>query len=227
MGNPIVCHDVSVAFRMADGRENQVLRNVRAEFPAGQTSLVCGRTGAGKSTLLHVLAGLKRPTEGEVRIGDRNVSRWISAHRDRWRRQVGIVFQLHHLLRGLSVLENVLVPMIPRDFPIRRSRRRALDLLAKLDMSHLRNENIRSLSGGERQRVAIARALVSRPAFLLADEPTAHQDRQGAAAVLRVLAEAREWDAVIVVAAHDLRVWESEPSGRRYRLENGALKEKT
>ena len=227
MCSAIVCRDISVAFRMADGRENRILRKVQAEFPAGQMSLICGRTGAGKSTLLHVLAGLMRPTEGEVIVGEQHVSRWISAHRDRWRRQVGIVFQLHHLFRGLSVLENVLVPMIPRDVPIRRSRRRAMDLLAKLDMTHLCDEKIRALSGGERQRVAVARALISRPGYLFADEPTAHQDRQGAATVLRVLAEAREWDAVVVVAAHDLRVLESDHSGHRYRLENGSLKDQT
>jgi ABC-type lipoprotein export system ATPase subunit len=225
MSNGIVCRDVSVTFRMADGRENHILKNIQADFPAGQTALISGRTGTGKSTLLHVLSGLMRPTQGEVVVGDQSVSRWISAHRDRWRQQVGIVFQLQHLFRDLSALENVLVPMIPRDVPIRHSRRRAVDLLEKLGIVHLADEKIRALSGGERQRVAVARALVGRPAFVFADEPTAHQDHPGTAAVLQALDEAREWQAVVVIAAHDLRVFENDRPARRYRLENGTLME--
>jgi ABC-type lipoprotein export system ATPase subunit len=212
---------------MADGRDNQILNRIQAEFPGGRVTIISGRTGAGKSTLLHVLAGLMRPTQGEVRVGDRSVSRWISAHRDRWRQQVGFVFQLHHLFRDLSVLENVLIPMIPRALPLGRSQRRALNLLEKLDISHLADEKTATLSGGERQRVAIARALVSRPNFVFADEPTAHQDPQGAETVLQVLAEACGWDAVVVVAAHDIRLLQNAHPARHYRLENGALKEQS
>jgi ABC-type lipoprotein export system ATPase subunit len=224
MSDGIACRNVSVVFRTALGRENAVLNDIQAEFPPGQLTLVGGRTGAGKSTLLHVLSGLMRPTQGEVLVGEQRISRWIGAHRDRWRRQVGIVFQSHHLLRDLTVLENVLVPMIPRNTAMRRCRQRALELMEQLGIAQLAAEPVRSLSGGERQRVSVARALVSRPAFVFADEPTAHQDGPGIEAVLRVLDEALERKAVVVVAAHHLPILENHRRCRRYRLESGTLK---
>lgn len=223
--NGIECRSVSVSYRLADGRENPVLHNINADFPAGQITLVTGPIGAGKSTLLHLLAGLMRPTHGEIVVDNQRVSRWISIHRDYWRRRVGFVFQLHHLFRGLSVLENVLVPTIPGNRSLKDSRRRAAVLLEKLGIRHLAGEKIRSLSGGERQRVSLARALVSRPAFVFADEPTAHQDDAGVDVVMAVMTEALEWNAVVVVAAHDPRVSDRHRHRRRYRLQKGTLKE--
>lgn len=223
MDRRIVCRNVDIAYRLSSGRERCVLESLQASFPPGRLTLISGETGAGKSTLLHALAGLMRPTRGEIRIDGDSVSRWLSGYRDRWRRRVGIVFQFQSLLPDLSVIENVLLPMIPRKVSLADCRRRARDLLEKLDIDSVRNETAGTLSGGQRQRVAVARALIADPIFVFADEPTAHQDRAGTATILSLLVEPLQRNAVVVVAAHDPRVLHSGCYQRHYRLADRQL----
>ncbi|MGD8721014.1 MAG: ATP-binding cassette domain-containing protein, partial [Desulfobacterales bacterium] len=177
-----------------------------------------------KSTLLHVLAGLLRPIQGKVVVDGEAVSRWVSSHRDRWRRRVGIVFQHDRLLGDLSAVENVLLPLVPRGGDLKECRRSALAALGRLNVDPLADKLVRNLSGGERQRVAIARALVAQPSFLFADEPTAHQDHKSTEEILKTLAAAAAAGAVVVVTAHDPRILEAGATGGRFRLEQGRLK---
>lgn len=200
-----------------------VLRAVDAVLPGGAITLVSGRSGAGKSTLLHLLAGLLRPTIGEIRADGQPVSRWLSAHRDRWRRRVGIVFQQDHLVRGLTVMENVMLPLIPRSGGPRVWRTGSFDLLARLGIGDLAGQNVEALSGGQRQRVAVARALVAAPAYVVADEPAAHQDIDNARCLGRLLRQAAERGAVVVVAAHDRHVGEWLAVDQHLILEEGML----
>ena len=224
MTRGIECRKLTAAYGPPGGNHRFVLKNVDGFFPAGRMALISGVIGAGKSTLLHILAGLQRPTSGEVIVNGDPVSRWIGSHRDRWRRQAGIVFQLHHLMSTLTVFENVILPLIPWGVPLAECRRRVADSLQALELDHLAECRIGKLSGGERQKVAVARAMVVKPAFIFADEPTAHQDTENAERVLRVLGGALEWGAVVVMAAHDLRIQRFSPDQDRYVLENGALK---
>ena len=223
MDRTIICRNVDVTYRLSDGRERCVLASLQASFPPGVLTLISGETGSGKSTLLHTLAGLMRPTRGEIQVEGQIVSRWLSSFRDRWRRRVGIVFQFQSLLPDLTVIENVLLPMIPRKVSLQDSRRRARQLLSMLKIDTLRNETAGTLSGGQRQRVAVARALISEPLFLFADEPTAHQDAAGAERILSMLEQPLQRNAVVVVAAHDPRVLQSAGRLRHYRLENRQL----
>lgn len=200
-----------------------VLDGVSAGFRKGSLSLIAGPMGAGKSTLLHILAGLLRPTAGEVLAEGRPVSRWTAAHRDQWRRSVGIAFQASSLWPELTALENVMLPMVPRGMRVATLRTLGLEALDALGISDLAGRSARVLSGGERQRVAMARALVSRPAFLLVDEPTAHQDDDGVRRVLGAISSAAEWGATVVVASHDPRVAESRLFPDRWHLEAGRL----
>jgi lipoprotein-releasing system ATP-binding protein len=224
METGIECRRLTVARRAPDGRERLVIDDLSAQFETGQMAVISGATGAGKSTLLHVLAGLLRPVRGEVVVNGEAVSRWVSSHRDRWRRRVGIVFQHDRLLGDLSAVENVLLPLIPRGSGLKESRRSALAALSRLRVDPLADRIVRSLSGGERQRVAIARALVTQPSFLLADEPTAHQDHESAEEILKTLAAAAAAGAVVIVTAHDPRILEDGATGGRYRLVQGRLK---
>ena len=107
MNSSLICKNVSLYCRRADGSERAILKRVNATLNAGQGIMVSGVTGAGKSTLLHLFAGLLRPSEGRIIVNGQPVSRWNTVHRDRWRRQVGIVFQQPHLLNELTVFENV------------------------------------------------------------------------------------------------------------------------
>ena len=223
MERGIECRRLTVARRTPEGREKLVIDDLSAQFETGQMAVISGATGSGKSTLLHVLAGLLRPVQGEVVVDGEAVSRWVSSHRDRWRRRVGIVFQHDRLLGDLSAVENVLLPLIPRGGNLKECRRSALAALRRLSVDPLADKMVRSLSGGERQRVAIARAVVSQPSFLLADEPTAHQDQKSAEEILKTLAATAAAGAVVIVTAHDPRILEAEGTGGRFRLVQGRL----
>jgi ABC-type lipoprotein export system ATPase subunit len=217
------CRAIMVVRRDPQGKERAVLDGLDATFGPGTVTVIEGATGAGKSTLLHVLGGLLRPHQGEVLAEGRAVSRFTAAHRDRWRQGVGLVFQNPHLLSGLTVLENVMLPLLPRGLAVGPLRQQALAALERAAIGHLAGRDPNDLSGGERQRVSLARALVHGPRFLLADEPAAHQDRAGLEHVADQLAATAAAGAVVVVASHDPRLASRHPGWLRLRLESGRL----
>ena len=200
-----------------------LLSAVEAEFPLGSVSLITGGTGAGKSTLLHLLAGLLRPTAGEVWAAGQPVSRWPARHRDPWRRQVGIVFQHLALVPDMTAGENLLLPLIPRgmDWPgMQEAIRRQL---AAVDLLSLAQSPVHALSGGQRQRLAIARALVGRPRFVLADEPTAFQDDRHSERIAAQMGAIAGEGAVVVICSHDPRLRFAPEIDQRFHLVAGQL----
>jgi ABC-type lipoprotein export system ATPase subunit len=203
MSDGLTCRDIGFRHDRAAKTDRPLFEAVNAHFPCGRVSWIDGVTGAGKSTLLHLLAGLKRPWQGEIQADGQPVSRWLAAHRDRWRRQLGIIFQHHHLLADLTVLENVMLPLIPRPLPLGRMRDRAHRILDRVDLAEHAGRPVAELSGGERQRAAAARALVGGPRFVLADEPFAHQDDAHARGLLALLRETATEGAAVIIAAHD------------------------
>ena len=222
----LVCQNVSLFRRRADGSERAILKHVDATLNAGEGAVISGKTGAGKSTLLHLLTGLLRPSQGQITANGQPVSRWNTVHRDLWRRQVGIVFQHTHLIDEFTALENIILPMIPRGTSLTQLRKLAWDALDTFGISHLAKQNVRSLSGGEQQRVSIARAIVSKPAILVADEPTAHQDDEGAALIIEKFAEWKLPHAIVIVAAHDPRWAQHEKfADKHFLLEDGRLRQ--
>jgi putative ABC transport system ATP-binding protein len=221
----LACRQLNFRWPGRDTDEPLVLESVEAIFSPGTVSLVTGDTGSGKSTLLHLLAGLLRPTAGEVWADGLPVSRWPSRHRDPWRQQVGIVFQHLALIPDLTVAENLLLPMIPRQIAWSRMQAEILRQLAAADLSSLAEAPTRTLSGGQRQRLAIARALVARPRFILADEPTAFQDDHHAAQIPAQLCRTAREGAVVVICSHDPRLRASDEIDRRYHLASATLTE--
>lgn len=205
---------VSVLRRRAGGKATPVLRGVELVADAGQVLVVTGPTGAGKSTLLQVLGGLLRPDSGEVLAAGEPVSRWTAAHRDRWRREVGFLFQGGELLDDLTAADNVLLPLVPRQGSLGAKAEAVATVLELLDAGSLASQPVRELSGGERQRVALARALVTEPTYLLLDEPTAHQDDAHAGRILELVTGVRDRGAVVILATHDRRLVEWEGAGR-------------
>ena len=225
MSLSIVCQNVSLFRRRADGSERAILKHVDATLNAGEGAMISGKTGAGKSTLLHLLAGLLRPSEGQITVAGEPVSRWNTVHRDLWRRKIGIVFQHPRFINELTVLENVILPMIPRGTSITQLRNLARQALEFFGISHLAKQNVLSLSGGEQQRVSIARAIVSRPAILIADEPTAHQDDEGAALIIEKFVGWKLPHTITIVAAHDPRWAQSGKfTDKHFLLEDGRLR---
>lgn len=197
----VVAHDVVRRFRIGR-RDIEVLRGISLEIHRGERVFLCGPSGAGKTTLLYTLAGLERPTSGEVMIGGRSLYNGSRKEISKVRNQMmGYIFQNFLLMPELSALENVLLPSF-----IGRIDRldHATQILERVGMGHRLHHLPSELSGGEQQRVAIARALVNDPAILYADEPTGNLDSKTGGEVMELLAElVEEKGSTLVVVTHD------------------------
>ena len=203
------------------GHPLTVLRDVDLAVPAGQFVAILGPSGSGKSTLLGLLAGLDRPTSGEVLYDGGPIHTLSEDRLARLRRNnVGFVFQSFHLLRNLTALENVLLPL--ELIRARRARERATALLVEVGLADRGHHYPSQLSGGEQQRVALARAFVHRPPLLLADEPTGNLDSKTGGAVLEILLRLQQdHGSTLVLVTHDEAV--ASRADRQVHLRDGEV----
>jgi lipoprotein-releasing system ATP-binding protein len=212
---------VRKGYGAAPGSRVEVLSGVDLEVRRGEALAVTGPSGSGKSTLLHLIGALDAPDEGEVLIEGRALAKLGPRELARVRnRGIGFIFQLHHLLPHLGVLENVLVPaMVAGD---RGAGERAARLLERVGLGHRLSHRPGQLSGGECQRAAVVRALINRPALLLADEPTGSLDPRGAQRLIELLAELnREEGTTLVVVTHSREL--AAHMGRTLEMRDGRL----
>ncbi len=171
-----------------DGEHVEVLKGVSLAIAPGELVAIVGPSGVGKSTLLHLLGGLERPSSGEIAFGQTNLSTLDEASLARFRnREVGFVFQFHHLLPEFSAVENVMLPLLIRRMPTGLAREKAERLLRQMGLGERLTHRPGELSGGEQQRVAMARALIGEPSVLLADEPTGNLDSRTGEEVFELL----------------------------------------
>ncbi|MDT0175533.1 lipoprotein-releasing ABC transporter ATP-binding protein LolD [Enterobacter sp. BRE11] len=205
--------------------QTDVLRNVTFSLQPGELVAIVGSSGSGKSTLLHLLGGLDAPTAGDVVFDGQSLNAMSSSAKASLRnRELGFIYQFHHLLPDFNALENVAMPLLIGKASKAEAQQRAREMLAAVGLEKRAHHRPSELSGGERQRVSIARALVNRPRLVMADEPTGNLDARNADAIFELLGElnVRQGTAFLVVT-HDLHL--AQRLSRQMEMRDGQLSE--
>ncbi|MBZ6388328.1 MULTISPECIES: lipoprotein-releasing ABC transporter ATP-binding protein LolD [Pantoea] len=205
--------------------QTDVLRNVTFSLQPGELVAIVGSSGSGKSTLLHLLGGLDAPTSGDVVFDGQSLNAMTSSAKAALRnRELGFIYQFHHLLPDFNALENVAMPLLIGKTGKAEAQQRAREMLAAVGLEKRAHHRPSELSGGERQRVSIARALVNRPRLVMADEPTGNLDARNADAIFELLGElnVRQGTAFLVVT-HDLHL--AKRLSRQMEMRDGQLSE--
>jgi len=202
-----------------------VLKNLHLDVPEGEFLALMGPSGSGKTTLLNLIAGLDQPSQGEVWVGDKLISKMSESQLAHWRtRNVGFVFQFYHLLSVMTAYENVELPLLLLPLSAAQRKRQVMTALELVGLHNRTHHRPGQLSGGQQQRVGIARAIVTDPALIVADEPTGDLDAKSAEEILDLLCELREAvDKTIIMVTHDARA--AQRAHRIQHLDKGQLVE--
>ena len=217
---------VSKTFNSGQPNAFEAVREVSVAIEPGRVTALRGPSGSGKTTLLGLIGGLTRPSRGRVRLDGRDISALQERFLTELRRATfGFVFQQFQLIRGLSVLENVMLPATPTGRPYAEVRARAQQLLDDFGLGGRAEAKAQWLSGGEAQRVAIARALINDPKVILADEPTAHLDSALSRQILAIFADLRAQGRSVILSSHDPLVFEFGLVERVLEIRDGQVTE--
>ena len=224
MSNIIECRSVSFSYNEGNN-QTSVLKNLNFEIKSGETTAIIGQSGCGKSTLLNLMAGLDTPTDGDVLIANTNISKISEKDRTELRaKNLGFVYQFHHLLNDFSSLYNVALPLLIMGVDKGDALLKSKKILTKVGLENRLNHKPSELSGGERQRVAIARAMITEPTCLLADEPTGNLDAANAKDVLELIIELNtDKTTALLIVTHDLSI--ANKMSRKLTLTNGEINE--
>ena len=227
---------VSKVFNQGRHNEFTALREVSAVIATGRVTVLKGPSGSGKTTLLAIAGCMGRPTSGRIWLREMRLPAGLgmgleaelSSLPERFLAQIrrsmfGFIFQHFNLIKGISALENVLLPAYPVTTDMAQLRRRGSELLASLDMGRQAQSPVEWLSGGEAQRVAIARALINDPQVIIADEPTAHLDTALSREFMETVRRFREQGRTVIIASHDPIVYNSNFVDAVIEMRDGAL----
>lgn len=230
--------EVRKTYNQGEPNEFTALHGLSLTIPRRQVTVLKGPSGSGKTTLLSLLGCMSRPSSGRIRLQgvradwlptqEQSASIDVSALPERFlteirRHTFGFIFQQFNLVRGIDVLENVILPALPTGEPRRQLEERAMALLERFGLAAKRRQRSELLSGGEAQRVAIARALINNPQVLIADEPTAHLDSQLSLGFLGLVEELRAEGRTLVIASHDPLVYSAALVDCLVELHDGSL----
>lgn len=220
----IVLHDVRKVFNAGKPNEFTAVHGVSLSVEYNRMTIFKGPSGSGKTTLLSLVGCMARPTEGRIFLDDREITslpeRFLTGIR---RRTFGFIFQQFHLIRGITALENVMIPAFPTGERHSVLRERAMRILASLNIDRKAQARVEWLSGGEAQRVAIARALINDPRVLIADEPTAHLDSRLSVEFMETMGRLLGEGKTVLIASHDPIVYRSEARHAVVEMRDGEI----
>jgi len=218
----LTCQHISKSYHDGDDRIH-VLQDINFEVAAGQSMAIVGSSGSGKSTLMHILGGLSSPTSGSVCVGEHDLADLSDDELAKVRNQyIGFVYQFHHLLPEFTALENIAMPLLIRGVGRHQAMQEAQQWLSQIRLEDRAEHFPAQLSGGERQRIAIARAMITKPAFLLADEPTGNLDESNGQVIFELLLELQcSHQTALIIVTHDMNLAKSLE--RQYVLQHGQL----
>ena len=215
---------VTKVFNKGKLNECIAVRDVSLTVEPEGITVLRGPSGSGKTTVLSIIGAMTRPTTGRVEVLGREITslpeRFLAEIR---RKTFGFIFQQFNLIKGMTALENVMIPAYPEGEKYASLRKRALDLLARCDMSHRATSKIEWLSGGEAQRVAIARALINKPRIVIADEPTAHLDTNLSAEFMAAMERLEREGKTVIIASHDPIVFSAHAVRAVLELRDGRV----
>ena len=202
--NKIECTNLSKSFFL-NNEELNVLNEINLSIEESNLIGITGKSGAGKSTLLHLIAGLDKPSSGDITFNNNSILSMTSKEISKLRlKNFGFVYQFHHLLEDLTIEENILIPSILKNSFNNKVKNKSIDLMKKLDIYDRKDSLPWKLSGGEKQRAAIARALINDPKFLFLDEPTGNLDKENASIIQNLLLDLSKTKGISLIAAsHD------------------------
>jgi putative ABC transport system ATP-binding protein len=216
--------DISKVFNAGKPNEYRALRGVSVDIGLHEVTVLKGPSGSGKTTLLGIMGCMARPTSGRIFMGEREITslpeRFLTDIR---LKTFGFIFQQFNLIKGISALDNVMVPAFPTGEKHATLKKRALETLEMFNLGHKADAKTEWLSGGEAQRVAIARALINRPKIIIADEPTAHLDTRLSQEFMEIMRTLKADGITIILASHDPIVYDSDLGDRIIELRDGLV----
>lgn len=220
----IAARDITKTFNAGKPNEFIAVSDVSLEIDFHKVTILKGPSGSGKTTLLGMVGGMSRPTSGRIFLQDRELTslpeRFLTDIR---RRTFGFIFQQFNLIKGMTVLDNVMIPAYPSSERFPALRKRALEKLALFNLDHKAEAKIEWLSGGEAQRAAIARALINNPGIIIADEPTAHLDTGLSREFMAIMRQLKEDGKTVILSSHDPLVYDSDLADSVVEMRDGRI----
>jgi putative ABC transport system ATP-binding protein len=216
--------NIRKVFNQGTSYELVAVDDVTASIEAGKVTVLCGPSGSGKTTLLSVAGCMARPTSGRIMLRDRELSslpeRFLTEIR---RAAFGFIFQQFNLVKGITAIENVMLPAYPLGLPHGVLKKRAQELLELFNIGKRASSKAEWLSGGEAQRTAIARALINDPSVIIADEPTAHLDTKLSREFMDIVASFKDQHKTVIIASHDPLVYDAGVIDRVIHMRDGRI----
>ncbi|WP_072681523.1 ABC transporter ATP-binding protein [Arcobacter sp. LA11] len=211
-------------FEVNKNNKTTALKDLSLNIKEGELVVIKGASGSGKSTVLSLIASLSKPTNGEVIVDEKRVSKLPDNFASLYRREhIGFIFQKYNLIPTISVKENILLPLIPQNPDEKEATELLERVMKRFKIEHKKDNIVKNLSGGEQQRVAIARSQINNPKIIIADEPTANLDKELSLHFIEILRELKSSNKTIIVATHDPLFFELDFVDRVIELSNGEL----